>query len=230
MEGIASVQFILICLGMVISLTLHELAHARTALAFGDPTAKMMGRVTFNPLAHLDLVGSIVFVMSALAGVGFGWAKPVPVNKANLHPPRLGDIMVSAAGPLANLGLAVVSGLLIRLMIHFPQIRLDAQTSRYILEFLFLMVVCNISLFIFNLIPLYPLDGHHIQREILPAHLQVPFMQWQMSFGRYLLLAIIFLPGVLRKVLNLPIPDQLGWLFTVTIFPIADFLTGISGG
>ena len=212
---------------LIISLSLHELAHARTALAFGDPTAQMQGRVSFNPLRHLDVLGSIVFVLSAMAGAGFGWAKPVPVNPANLHPPRLGDIMVSLAGPMANLGLAVAAGLLIRLWSHHPHALGGISQYNLLFVFLWMMLTCNLSLFIFNLIPLYPLDGHHIQREILPGHMQGPYMQWQMSYGQYLLLAIIFLPRVLEMVLHHPVPSPLSWVFERVMDPAISFLTGI---
>ena len=88
-------RLILVAPPLLLSLTVHEFAHARTALAFGDPTAKAMGRVSLNPLVHLDPIGTIVLLVTR----AFGWAKPVPINPANLHPRRLGDIAVSAAGP-----------------------------------------------------------------------------------------------------------------------------------
>ncbi len=146
----------------VISLSFHELAHARTALAFGDPTAKMMGRVTLNPLAHLDIWGAVVFMMTG----GLGWAKPVPVNPANLHPPRLGDFMVSLAGPMANFALAGVGAIAIRIAWHFPAAMIE---HKFLTHFLAHFIWWNLGLMIFNLIPLYPLDGHHMQRDLLPA-------------------------------------------------------------
>ena len=125
---------------MLISLTLHELAHARTALAFGDPTAQMMGRISLNPLRHLDPIGSIALVLSMMAGAGIGWAKPVPVNPANLQPRRLGDIMVSLAGPMANLGLAVAAGLLLRLMVHHPRLLTDPGVAKFLRLFLWFVL------------------------------------------------------------------------------------------
>jgi Zn-dependent protease len=212
---------------MLISLTLHELAHARTALAFGDPTAQMMGRISLNPLRHLDPIGSIALVLSMMAGAGIGWAKPVPVNPANLHPRRLGDIMVSLAGPMANLGLAVAAGLLLRLMVHHPRLLTDPGVAKFLRLFLWVMMTCNLSLFLFNLLPLYPLDGHHIQREVLPTHLQGPYMQWQLAYGRYILLAIVFLPGLLQKILHQPIFDPLDWIYNHVMDPMIQVLVGV---
>jgi Zn-dependent protease len=190
-------------LAMIVSLSFHELAHARTALAFGDPTAKMMGRVTLNPLAHLDPLGSVLFLMAG----GLGWAKPVPVNPANLDPPRLGDFLVSLAGPMANFGLAVVGAMLLRLSDYLPVWAIDhpfLQSTADFLhaheDFLALFVWCNLSLMLFNMIPLYPLDGHHLQREMLPARLRGPFMDWQMAYGRYALIGLMTLSFFATKI------------------------------
>ena len=179
---------------LLMSLAVHEMAHARTALAFGDPTAKLMGRCTLNPLAHLDPIGTL-----ALLFVGFGWAKPVPVNPANLTPRRLGHIAVSVAGPFSNLGLAVLAGLGLRAMISWgPGVEEYPWLDLVHYALLWTMLV-NLVLFAFNLIPLFPLDGHHILRESLPTtdH-RMAYMNWQMRYGRMLLLALILGPGVLR--------------------------------
>jgi Zn-dependent protease len=186
-------ETILFLPGMLLGLTIHEFSHARTALAFGDPTAARAGRVTLNPLAHLDPIGTIVLIMSH----GFGWAKPVPVNPANLHPPRLGDTMVSLAGPASNLLLAfILAGVthIIRAYITF-----DDVTAGHSLRFtLYLMaaygMLINISLFVFNLFPLFPLDGHHIMREMLPWHMREGFMRWQTKFGMFTLMALVAIP------------------------------------
>jgi Zn-dependent protease len=213
-------------LAMIVSLSFHELAHARTALAFGDPTAKMMGRVTLNPLAHLDPLGSVLFL---LAG-GLGWAKPVPVNPANLDPPRLGDFLVSLAGPLANFGLAVVGAMLLRLADHLP---LWSQDHPYLQspanflqahqDFLVLFVQCNLGLILFNMIPLYPLDGHHLQREMLPARLRGPFMDWQMAYGRYALIGLMTLSCFATKI-NSNFDDPLSRLIRYVGGPVYQWL------
>lgn len=225
-------NFIIAAVVTIISLTVHELAHARTALAFGDPTAKYMGRVTLNPLAHLDPLGTIAMLMSSLAGIGFGWAKPVPVNPANLHPPRLGEAMVSLAGPMANIFLAIAAGLAIRAMIHFQVFVTEASNMHYVENlWLFLprLMYCNLGLAVFNLIPLFPLDGHHIQRELLPAHRQVDYMQWQMQYGQFILLGLLFVPPILQRALNLPYSiNPLTYLMQYTVVPAGDFLMGLN--
>jgi len=196
-------NFVLMLAPLLLSLTLHEYAHARTALAFGDPTAKLMGRCTLNPLVHLDLVGTLCLIFA-----NFGWAKPVPVNPNNLHPRRLGDIMVSLAGPLSNLGLAVVCGVGLRLMISF-----NADMSSPVMDGLWTILIrtfgVNICLAVFNMIPLFPLDGHHVLREHLPEHMQAGFMYWQMRYGQFALMALIVLPQFIK----LPI-DPIGYLFS----------------
>jgi Zn-dependent protease len=179
--------------GMLMALTFHEFAHARMALAFGDPTAARAGRVTLNPLAHLDPMGTILIIASH----GFGWAKPVPVNPANLHPPRLGDAMVSLAGPASNVLLAFVLAGTTHLLLARLRVD-DAGTSGAVLLTLFKMswygVIINITIFVFNLFPLFPLDGHHILREMLPWHMRDGFMQWQRKFGMFTLMALIAIP------------------------------------
>lgn len=185
---------------VLLSLTVHEFAHARMALAFGDDTALKMGRVTLNPLAHLDPIGTLCLLFAH-----FGWAKPVPINPANLHPRRLGDIMVSLAGPLSNVVLALLFLAGIRVMLAVP---VESQIYERGLVMMSIGVSINAVLFTFNLIPLYPLDGHHILREYLPASSRVGFMEWQRRFGPILLLALIMVP----RFVDVPI-DPIGFLY-----------------
>ena len=194
---------------LIFSLVIHEYAHARTAWSFGDPTAKHMGRLTLNPMAHLDPIGTL-----ALIFVGFGWAKPVPVNPFNLHPRRLGDIAVSLAGPMSNLLLAVISFLLFRgwIMLYTREI-IGESIYEPVADSLFRLGIINVVLCTFNLIPLFPLDGHHILREILPDRHQEGFMRWQLHFGRVLLMALLFGPRLISAVTNNPnVPDPLHWV------------------
>jgi len=221
-------NLVITAVAVVISLTIHELAHARTALAFGDPTAKNMGRVTLNPLAHLDPIGTIAMLLSSLAGAGIGWAKPVPVNPANLHPQRLGNAMVSLAGPMSNFGLAVLAAGGARLMMHLGVWSSQDVHMETLSDFLWKLLIVNVSLGVFNLIPLFPLDGHHIQREILPRHQQAEFMRWQMQYGQFVLLAIIFLPVLLENVMRLTIEiSPLYYLGKYAIVPVVRFLIGV---
>lgn len=146
---------------IIFSLTVHEFFHAWTANRRGDPTAKDAGRLTLNPLAHLDLFGTLMLFMSNFR---FGWAKPVPVNPYNLRNYRRDNLWISAAGPLSNLGLALIAGTLFRIS---DMIGLIGQYEA-LDKVLFLFLMINTSLAFFNLLPLYPLDGSHIFRGLLP--------------------------------------------------------------
>jgi len=182
------IQMMITAPPLLLSLTLHEYAHARVALAFGDTTARDNGRVTLNPLAHLDFMGTMMLLFSGI----MGWAKPVPVNPNNLYPRRLGDIMVSAAGPLTNLVLAIIVSLALRGW-HFLGPR-DAASYEIVWTVLYFTARANLCLCFFNLLPLFPLDGHHIVRELLPPHKQRDFMQWQVRFGGLILIGLIIVP------------------------------------
>ena len=193
---------------LLFSLVIHEYAHARTALAFGDETAKNMGRLTLNPLAHLDPIGTLCIFL-----VGFGWAKPVPVNPMNLQPRKFGDIAVSVAGPASNLLIAVVTAMILRLWWSAALVT-NQTTFLAVHRYLLYIASVNIILCTFNLIPLFPLDGHHVVREVLPIESQRRFMFWQMRFGSILLMALIFGPNLLSMITRNPnIPDPLGWVF-----------------
>ncbi len=195
---------------LLLSLTVHEFAHARTALAFGDDTALRRGRCSLNPLVHLDPMGTICMLL-----VGFGWAKPVPVNPMKLYPPRMGDMLVSLAGPMSNLALAVISAIGLRLLWQFGS---DQWMLFPAAEVMLLWgVLANVLLCVFNLVPLFPLDGHHILRESLPERSKMGFMQWQMRYGRFALMGLIMGPMLLNTTGRDPIvPDPLAWLFRIT--------------
>ena len=151
--------------GIILGLTLHEYCHAFAAYKLGDNTARDMGRLTFNPLMHMDLIGSIFIVFA-----GFGWAKPVQFNPANLRNPRRDKAIIAAAGPLSNLALALVLVAIIKAWQALP----DLTSSEAVLSFffsgpffVFISIVLraaaiNLGLFIFNLFPIPPLDGSHI--------------------------------------------------------------------
>jgi len=167
---------------ILFSLTVHEYFHAWTALRFGDTTARDMGRLTLNPLAHLDFFGTIMLFLSNFR---FGWAKPVPVNVMNLRNPRVADFWISAAGPLSNLGLGFIFGTILR-FVRESSVAVPEAVSM----FLFLGVIINVSLAFFNFIPLYPLDGSHILRSILPVQYEEKIILIQ-RFAPILLILLI---------------------------------------
>lgn len=151
--------------GLILSLTIHEYAHARVAYHFGDSTAKQMGRLNLNPLSHLDLIGSLMLLFA-----GFGWAKPVPVNPMNLANPKRDMVWVSLAGPLSNMILAATIAILIKIMI-FTNVPIN-QDLTYIIIMTFQI---NLVLAMFNLIPIQPLDGSKIVLGLLPYNKAVKF-------------------------------------------------------
>lgn len=180
---------------LLFSVVIHELAHGSVANSLGDPTAKYEGRLTLNPLKHLDMFGSLVLpllLLLATAGQGpvFGWAKPVPINPYNFKDQKWGSLKVALAGPASNFALALVFGLLIR----FIPYDVFAQAPGIFLMFTFIVQI-NIMLAIFNLVPIPPLDGSHIFLELLPA----PFARVKVfmhQYGLFLLIFFIFFGGL----------------------------------
>lgn len=174
MEIITIITFIFVLVVLLFSIVIHELAHGSVAYSLGDPTAKYAGRLTLNPLKHLDPIGSvflpIVLLLLALktgSWIVIGWAKPVPVNPYNFKDKKYGDIKVSLAGPASNLLLAVFFGLILRFM---PQeIFINNQGILLALSYI---VSINIWLAIFNLIPIPPLDGSWVLFSFLPQRFQ----------------------------------------------------------
>jgi len=186
------VRIIISFVVVIISLTFHELAHAAAANALGDPTAKNQGRLSTNPLVHIDPVGTILLpLVLVILGLGvFGWAKPVPVNPANLRNLRRDNAIISAAGPLANLILAILSGIAIRILIIF-----STQTGdllNFVFNLLYLLIIINIYLMLFNLLPIPPLDGSGILQGILTPRTWYKYKQMSQKL-MFVFLAILFM-------------------------------------
>jgi len=191
------IQIALFVIPIVLAVTLHEAAHGFVALHFGDDTAKNAGRVTLNPLRHVDPFGTIILPLLLIissAGFLFGYAKPVPVNFSALRNPRWDMLWVAIAGPVTNLVLAMVSALLLY--------GVDASVSsppRMVQTVILLSVDLNVILAVFNMLPLPPLDGSKVLASFLPMRLMRPYL----AFGRYgmavLLLVLIAFPLIAQK-------------------------------
>ncbi|QJC52570.1 site-2 protease family protein [Paenibacillus albicereus] len=194
MEGLQSlIRFPLdelpfIALVLIIAFTLHEFAHAYAAYKFGDDTAYKQGRVTLNPAVHLDFLGTFLILIA-----GFGWAKPVPVNPLNFKRPRLMNIVVALVGPLSNLLLMALGAFLWQL---FNSTDLLLGASDRVVEalsiFLHYFIYLNGMLFLFNLLPLPPLDGYRILYELLPRRTRIQLDQYS-QWGIFIFLLIVFI-------------------------------------
>ncbi len=181
--------------GWVLGLSFHEFAHAWAANKQGDPTAKMLGRLTLNPLRHLDIIGTIAIIIFRI-----GWAKPVPINPDNFKNRRKGTILVSLAGPAANFLLAVAFAVVFRLVSLVPADPYNIVS--YALSILGLAVFYNFILAFFNLIPIPPLDGSQILFSLLPLR-TVNFQLWFQRYG-FIILILLLVSGVLWPVILVP--------------------------
>lgn len=185
------------------SVVIHEVSHGYAALALGDPTAKYQGRLTLNPISHLDPIGSFLVPLLGYFAGGFiiGWAKPVPFNPYNLRNQRWGEALVAVAGPLSNISLAVVFGLVIRFAAA------QSLLNQSFLNLAGFVVIINITLAIFNLVPIPPLDGSKILFAFLPY-------KWQAlrnSFEKYGLILVLIFVFFLWQVMS----PVIGYLFTL---------------
>jgi Zn-dependent protease len=173
---------------------IHEVAHGYVAHLRGDDTAKMLGRITLNPLPHIELFGSIILPVMLLLVVKvpilFGWAKPVPINYNNLKNPKIDVPLISIAGPLANILLAVISGLVIRFIFAIPDF--EAGFGGLIESFLDIMLRVNVTLSVINLIPLPPLDGSKVIAYFLPSSVAAIYLDL-MDSNPFLCMIILFL-------------------------------------
>lgn len=179
---------------LLFAVVAHEYSHGRAAERLGDPTARLMGRLTLNPLPHIDIVGSIVFpvMLFVVSGGGmvFGWAKPVPVNPYNLRHPQKDMVWISLAGPGANLGVALACGLMLRLM---GAAGLGPQGLWFpVYALLLYSLLLNSMLAVFNMIPIPPLDGSKVLAGFLPYRLYVGYMKME-RYGMFIILGLLIL-------------------------------------
>lgn len=185
-----TIYIISFAVAILISLILHECAHGYVAYRCGDPTAKMMGRLSLNPAAHLDPIGTLCMVV-----FGIGWAKPVPVNPRNFRNYRRDDFLVSIAGIVMNLTIFLLStALLVGISQH-----ISSQPMYYLYQFVYMLSSINLSLAIFNLLPIPPLDGYHLVNDtLLKGRLQLTHQQFQIT---QIILIVVCMSGVLSNLL-----------------------------
>jgi Zn-dependent protease len=208
LAGLDFTQIATLFVLLIGSLTFHEAAHAWTANKLGDPTARMLGRLSLNPAVHIDVIGTIVFPLIALlTGVPLiGWAKPVPVDMRNLRHPRRDFAIVALAGPISNLVLATAGAIIFKAM---PDPGSGAS-GEMIARVLILFVLINVLLAVFNMIPIPPLDGGNVLMGILPESMAVVIDRLR-PWG-FMLLYVLMLTGLLSA-MTMPVRNAiLNWL------------------
>lgn len=185
------------------AITLHEFCHAKFADLAGDDTPRLQGRVTLNPLAHLDPLGTILMVISSIAGFGIGWGRPVLVNTNKLKNRRVDNFILTIAGPLSNLFLALLWAVILRfgLMSSFDPVESTANLAQsggimaILAKYAFVSILVNVSLFIFNLVPIGPLDGHWLVAELLPERQRIAWLQFCHGPGMWIFLILVLIPS-----------------------------------
>jgi len=181
--NLADLPYVIVVL--LIAFTVHEFAHAYVAYKFGDSTAKNQGRLTLNPIEHLDPIGTLLLLI-----FGFGWARPVPVNRNHFKNPRLAGVLVSVAGPLSNLLIAIIGYFVFFLLLSSG---VEGAWLPYMNTFINFLVHINILLFVFNLLPIPPLDGYRIIEDLVPTRVRVKMTQFE-QYGTLIFLILVITP------------------------------------
>ncbi len=179
------IMFFAWAVSLVVAISIHEFSHALAANSLGDPTAKLQGRLTLNPLAHLDLWGTLLLLF-----IGFGWGKPVPYNPYNLKDRKIGGAIISLAGPFSNLVLVIIFSLILKFI--YPLLGLGYENALF--YFLYTLIIINAILMAFNLIPIPPLDGSKLLYAILPDSMDNVKVILE-KYGFMILIAVVFLGG-----------------------------------
>lgn len=196
---------------LLLSLTIHETAHAVTADWYGDPTARRLGRISLNPAAHVDPVGTVILPLAGFLAGGFvfGWARPVPVDPANLRRPRRDFLVIAAAGPASNVVLAIGASWLLGAV---PDgLEASGGWAGALAAFAFATLQLNLLLAVFNMIPVPPLDGGNVLAGLLPAALAESFDRLVRPYG-FLILLVLMATGGLYRLIGPPMSLLMGWL------------------
>lgn len=191
-------RMLLIAPPILLALTVHECAHAWVASKMGDPTAKMLGRITLNPIKHLDPLGTLALFLTQM----FGWAKPVPINPRNFHNISKGLTLVSLAGPASNLMLAALSAIVYKVFVVAGSSTFAGFESVYRPLFIMveLSVILNVSLAVFNMIPIPPLDGSKVLANLLPPDKAFQFSRIE-PYG-FMILIVLMMTGVIGRIIS----------------------------
>jgi len=210
---------IAIAVPVILAITFHEAAHGFVAWRLGDDTAYRQGRVTFNPLRHVDAFGTVLLpalLVLLRAPILFGWARPVPVDFGRLNNPRRDMILVAAAGPGTNVALALVSGVLVHLAVVLPP-----ATANWVVSALAWSILINCALAVFNMLPVPPLDGGRVAVGLLPERLAVPLARLE-PYGLFIIIGVLFVVPILAaeagievRILSAILVPAIGFLFDV---------------